>query len=50
MSEARAGASAQVFQTFNWNWHWANHYLGKPYDEVELLDLVAGYTRARRHH
>ena len=28
----------------------ANHYLGKPYDEVELLDLVAGYTRARRQH
>lgn len=28
----------------------ANHYLGKPYDEVELLDLVAGYTRARDQH
>ena len=28
----------------------ANHYLGKPYDEVELLDLVAGYTRARHQH
>lgn len=24
----RAGASSQVFQTFNWNWHWANQYLG----------------------
>lgn len=24
---ARAGRSTQVFQTFNWNWHWANHYL-----------------------
>jgi CelD/BcsL family acetyltransferase involved in cellulose biosynthesis len=23
----RAGRSAQLFQTFNWNWHWANHYL-----------------------
>ncbi len=23
----RAGHSAQVFQTFNWNWHWANNYL-----------------------
>ena len=22
---ARAGRSAQIFQTFNWNWHWANH-------------------------
>jgi CelD/BcsL family acetyltransferase involved in cellulose biosynthesis len=24
---ARAGRGSQVFQTFNWNWHWANHYL-----------------------
>lgn len=23
----RAGRSHQLFQTFNWNWHWANHYL-----------------------
>lgn len=28
----------------------ANHYLGKPYDEVELLELVAGYTQAHRVH
>ena len=28
----------------------ANHYLGKPYDEVELLNLVAGYTQNRRSH
>ncbi|WP_434514884.1 Hpt domain-containing protein [Dechloromonas sp. ARDL1] len=28
----------------------ANHYLGKPYDEDELLKLVAGYTQARRPH
>jgi len=25
---ARAGQPAQVFQTFNWNWHWCNRYLG----------------------
>jgi chemosensory pili system protein ChpA (sensor histidine kinase/response regulator) len=25
----------------------ANHYLGKPYDEVELLGLIAGYMQAR---
>ncbi len=25
----------------------ANHYLGKPYQEEELLALLAGYTRAR---
>jgi chemosensory pili system protein ChpA (sensor histidine kinase/response regulator) len=23
----------------------ANHYLGKPYDEAELLGLVAAYCR-----
>jgi hypothetical protein len=23
----RAGRSTQLFQCFNWNWHWANHYL-----------------------
>lgn len=26
----------------------ANHYLGKPYDEEELLRLVAGYVAAKR--
>jgi CelD/BcsL family acetyltransferase involved in cellulose biosynthesis len=25
----RAGRGIQVFQTFNWNWHWCNHYLGE---------------------
>jgi CelD/BcsL family acetyltransferase involved in cellulose biosynthesis len=24
----RAGRGTQVFQGFNWNWHWCNHYLG----------------------
>ena len=23
----RSGRGTQVFQTFNWNWHWCNHYL-----------------------
>jgi CelD/BcsL family acetyltransferase involved in cellulose biosynthesis len=23
----RAGRDSQLFQSFNWNWHWANHYL-----------------------
>ena len=23
----RAGRGSQIFQTFNWNWHWSNHYL-----------------------
>lgn len=24
----RCGRGRHVFQTFNWNWHWANHFLG----------------------
>ena len=24
---ARVHRSHQVFQAFNWNWHWANHFL-----------------------
>jgi CelD/BcsL family acetyltransferase involved in cellulose biosynthesis len=24
---ARAGRSTQLFQTFNWCWHWSNHFL-----------------------
>lgn len=27
---ARGGRGAHVFQTFNWNWHWANHYIDAP--------------------
>ncbi len=26
---SRAGRGTQVFQTFNWNWHWCNHYLAE---------------------
>jgi CelD/BcsL family acetyltransferase involved in cellulose biosynthesis len=26
----RAGRSTQVFQSFNWNWHWAQHFLSDP--------------------
>jgi CelD/BcsL family acetyltransferase involved in cellulose biosynthesis len=25
----RAGAGHHIFQSFNWNWHWANNYLGE---------------------
>lgn len=40
----RAGRSAQVFQSFNWNWHWANTYLdGAPGGIKGLkLSIVAG--------
>src|SRR5262245_8266379 len=38
----RAGKSAQLFQTFNWNWHWANHYLpaGRGHRSGPSLALV----------
>ena len=32
----RAGSGQQVFQTFAWNWHWANHYLGSD-DELAVI-------------
>jgi len=46
---ARAGASAQLFQTFNWNWHWANHYLGASPGGIAGLELctLAGWREGR---
>jgi CelD/BcsL family acetyltransferase involved in cellulose biosynthesis len=41
----RSGSGKQVFQTFNWNWHWANHYLGEPTQDTRTLAVVT----ARRH-
>lgn len=35
----RAGRSTQVFQTFAWNWHWANHYLGTSPGGIETVEL-----------
>ena len=35
----RAGRSTQVFQSFNWNWHWANHYLSDTPGGIEGLHL-----------
>ena len=35
----RAGRPTQVFQTFSWNWHWANHYLGSSTGGIEGLRL-----------
>jgi CelD/BcsL family acetyltransferase involved in cellulose biosynthesis len=40
----RAGRSAQVFQSFNWNWHWANNYLDDAPGGIRglMLSVVAG--------
>jgi CelD/BcsL family acetyltransferase involved in cellulose biosynthesis len=35
----RAGRPTQVFQTFNWNWHWANHYLSGAPGGIDGLKL-----------
>lgn len=33
---ARCGRGSHVFQSFNWNWHWTRHFLGKPGCNSEL--------------
>lgn len=38
---ARAGRSTHVFQQFNWNWHWANHFLHTDDGRVRLA-IVTG--------
>ena len=35
----RAGRPAQVFQTFNWIWHWARHYLSDAEGGIAGLNL-----------
>jgi CelD/BcsL family acetyltransferase involved in cellulose biosynthesis len=37
----RAGRPHQVFQSFNWNWHWANHLLGTLTSKRALALLTA---------
>ena len=45
----RAGRGTQVFQTFNWNWHWANHYLADAPGGIEglRLSIVTGRCNGR---
>src|SRR5947209_18802734 len=40
---ARAGRAWQIFQTFNWLWHWANDYL----DGRSRLAIVAARREDR---
>jgi CelD/BcsL family acetyltransferase involved in cellulose biosynthesis len=44
---ARAGRGTQLFQSFNWNWHWCNHYLGSPARGGLALALVTGRRAGR---
>jgi CelD/BcsL family acetyltransferase involved in cellulose biosynthesis len=43
----RAGRGTQVFQTFNWNWHWCNHYLGERGGSVPALAVVTARRAGR---
>lgn len=42
----RAGRSTQIFQAFNWNWHWANHFLGDGRGAARLA-VVTGRREGR---
>ena len=33
----RSSLPAQPFLGFNWNWHWANHYLGEPGSTLAIV-------------
>jgi CelD/BcsL family acetyltransferase involved in cellulose biosynthesis len=41
----RAGRGEQAFQTFNWNWHWCNHYLRE--GRGQQLAVVTGRRAGR---
>ena len=40
---ARAGRPDQLFQSFNWLWHWSNHFL----DGTRALSIVTGWSAGR---
>lgn len=45
---ARAGTSQQLFQSFNWNWHWCQSYLVENGDaEAKALSIVVGRHAGR---
>ncbi len=43
----KSGRDTQVFQSFNWNWHWANHYLASAEGGIDGLNL--SIVTARRN-
>ena len=44
----RAGRGAQVFQTFNWGWHWCNHFLAAAAGEPAVSLAIVTGRRNRR--
>ena len=43
----RAGRGTQAFQTFDWNWHWCNHYLAEGSRDTQSLAIVTGRRAGR---
>jgi len=45
---ACAGRDTHLFQTFNWNWHWANHYLPAGAEPTKTsLAIVTAHRQGR---
>lgn len=44
---ARSGRNTQLFQAFNWLWHWANHFLGTPGASGPELAIVTAHAGDR---
>ena len=45
---ACAGRDTHLFQTFNWNWHWANHYLPAGAEPTKTsLAIVTAHREGR---
>lgn len=43
----RAGRDTHLFQSFNWLWHWANHFLPAPGEAGPELAIVTAYIDER---
>jgi CelD/BcsL family acetyltransferase involved in cellulose biosynthesis len=43
----RAGRDVQLFQSFNWLWHWANHFLPKAGETGPALAVVTAHIDGR---
>ncbi len=44
---ARSAQPSQVFQAFNWNWHWCRHYVAQPGRRGTQLAIVTGRRDGR---
>lgn len=43
----RAGRDTHLFQTFNWLWHWTNHFLPPPGEPGAALAIVTAHLQGR---